>query len=95
MESNAIIEKLTNLEKLIIGTTKQIFTVDDVVNYTGFSKSYVYKLVHNNILPYSKPNNRTLFFTKSEIDEWLLQNKSKSISQIEKEALSYTHSNKK
>ena len=95
MESNAIIEKLTNLEKLIIGTSKQIFTVDDVVNYTGFSKSYVYKLVHNNILPYSKPNNRTLFFTKSEIDEWLLQNKSKSISQLEKEALSYTNSNKK
>lgn len=95
MESNAIIEKLTNLEKLIIGSNKQIFTVDDVVNYTGFSKSYVYKLVHNNILPYSKPNNRTLFFTKSEIDEWLLQNKSKSISQLEKEALSYTNSNKK
>jgi len=95
MESNAIIEKLTNLEKLIIGTTKQIFTVDDVVNYTGFSKSYVYKLVHNNILPYSKPNNKTLFFTKSEIDEWLLQNKSKSISQIQKEATSYTNSHKK
>ncbi|WJS93880.1 helix-turn-helix domain-containing protein [Flavobacterium johnsoniae] len=95
MESNAIFQKLAQLEKLIIGTTKQIFTVDDVVNYTGFSKSYVYKLVHMNILPYSKPNNRTLFFTKSEIDEWLLQNKSKSISQIQKEATSYTNSNKK
>ncbi|WPO78198.1 helix-turn-helix domain-containing protein [Flavobacterium sp. KACC 22761] len=95
MESNAIFQKLAQLEKLIIGTTKQIFTVDDVVNYTGFSKSYVYKLVHMNILPYSKPNNRTLFFTKSEIDEWLLQNKSKSISQIQKEATSYTNSHKK
>jgi hypothetical protein len=63
MESNAIIQKLTQLEKLIIGRTKQIFT-DDVVNYTGFLKSYVYKLVHNNILPYSKPNNRTLFLLK-------------------------------
>lgn len=95
MESNAIIQKLTQLEKLIIGTNKQIFTVDDVVNYTGFSKSYVYKLVHNNILPYSKPNNRTLFFTKTEIDEWLLQNKSKSISQIEREAINYTNTIKK
>jgi excisionase family DNA binding protein len=95
MESNAIFQKLAQLEKLIIGTTKQIFTVDDVVNYTGFSKSYVYKLVHMNILPYSKPNNRTLFFTKSEIDEWLLQNKSKSISQIQNEAANYTNSHKK
>lgn len=95
MESNSILQKLNRLETLIIGTSKQIFTVDDVVNYTGFSKSYVYKLVHNNILPYSKPNNRTLFFTKSEIDEWLMKNKSKSISQIEQEAVSYTNSTKK
>jgi excisionase family DNA binding protein len=94
MESNAIIQKLTQLEKLIIGTNKQIFTVDDVVNYTGFSKSYVYKLVHQQIIPYSKPNNRTLFFLKSEIDEWMLQNKSKSISQIEQEATTYVNSRK-
>ncbi|MEC5166900.1 prophage regulatory protein [Flavobacterium sp. PL11] len=94
MESNLIIQKLTQLEKLIIGNNKQIFTVDDVVNYTGFSKSYVYKLVHKNILPYSKVNNRTLFFEKSEIDSFLLQNKSKSISQIEKEAITYVNSKK-
>jgi prophage regulatory protein len=91
MESNLIIQKLNRLENLIIGTSKQIFTVEDVVNYTGFSKSYVYKLVHNNILPYSKPNNRTLFFVKTEIDEWMLQNKSKSISQIEQEAHNYVN----
>lgn len=95
MENNAIIQKLNQLEKLIIGTTKQIFTVEDVVNYTGFSRSYVYKLVHNNILPYSKPNNRTLFFNKKEIDDWLLQNKSKSVSQLENEASNYTNLKKK
>ena len=95
MDSNLIIQKLERLEALIIGTSQQIFTVDDVVSYTGFSKSYVYKLVHNNILPYSKPNNRTLFFTKKEIDEWLMQNKSKSISQIEQEAISYINSKNK
>jgi prophage regulatory protein len=49
MDSNLIIQKLVRLETLIIGTSKQIFTVDDVVSYTGFSKSYVYKLVHSNI----------------------------------------------
>ncbi|HEY1194744.1 helix-turn-helix domain-containing protein [Flavobacterium sp.] len=95
MESHELLQKLNRLESLIIGTSKQILNVDDVVNYTGFSKSYVYKLVHKNILPYSKPNNRTLFFTKKEIDEWLLQNKSKSISQIEQEAINYTNSTKK
>ena len=91
MESNdVILKKLNKLEILIVSTAKQILTVDDLINYTGFSRSYIYKLVHKSIIPYSKPNGKTLFFQKNEIDEWLLQNKSSSISQLEQKANSYT-----
>ena len=91
MESNdVILKKLNQLEILIVSTAKQILTVEDLINYTGFSRSYIYKLVHKSIIPYSKPNGKTLFFQKNEIDEWLLQNKSSSISQLEKKANSYT-----
>ena len=91
MESNdVILKKLNQLEILIVSTAKQILTVEDLINYTGFSRSYIYKLVHKSIIPYSKPNGKTLFFQKNEIDEWLLQNKSFSISQIEKRATDYT-----
>ena len=91
MESNdVILKKLNQLEILIVSTAKQILTVEDLINYTGFSRSYIYKLVHMSILPYSKPNGKTLFFQKNEIDEWLLQNKSSSISQLEQKANSYT-----
>ncbi|WP_449401362.1 helix-turn-helix domain-containing protein [Chryseobacterium wanjuense] len=41
------------------------FNVEELADYTGFSKSYIYKLVHSNIIPYSKPNGKTLFFEKS------------------------------
>ena len=90
MDANeVIIEKLNKLETLLVSSVKQILTVEDLINYTGFSRSYIYKLVHKSIIPYSKPNGKTLFFQKKEIDEWLLQNKSKSISQLEKEAINY------
>ncbi len=95
MESNdVILKKLNQLEILIVSTAKQILTVEDLINYTGFSRSYIYKLVHKSIIPYSKPNGKTLFFQKNEIDEWLLQNKSSSISQLEKKALNYTATRK-
>ena len=91
MDANeVIIEKLNNLETLLVSSVKQILTVEDLSNYTGFSRSYIYKLVHKSIIPYSKPNGKTLFFQKNEIDEWLLQNKSSSISQLEQKANSYT-----
>ena len=95
MENNDILQKLNRIETLIVGSSKQIFTIDDLVNYTGFSKSYLYKLVGKNVLTYYKPNNRTLFFTKKEVDDWLLSVKHKSISQIEQEARSYSNSSKK
>jgi prophage regulatory protein len=95
MESNdVILKKLNQLEILIVSTAKQILTVEDLINYTGFSRSYIYKLVHKSVIPYSKPNGKTLFFQKNEIDEWLLQNKSFSNSQIKQKALNYTASRK-
>lgn len=90
-----IIEKLNKLETLLVSSAKQILTVEDLINYTGFSRSYIYKLVHKNILPYSKPNGKTLFFQKNEIDTFLLQNKSSSISQIQQKAVDYTLTSKK
>lgn len=95
MENQLIIEKLNRLERLIVDSTKEILNVEDLINYTGYKRSYIYKLVHNNILPYSKPNGKTLFFEKSEIDEWLLQNKSQSISQIENKAHDYINNSRK
>lgn len=95
MENHLILEKLNRLERLIVDSNKEIFNVEDLINYTGYKRSYIYKLVFNNILPYSKPNGKTLFFQKSEIDAWLLQNKSQSISQIEDKAQDYINSIKK
>jgi excisionase family DNA binding protein len=95
MESNdVILKKLIQLEILIVNTAKQILTVEDLINYTGFSRSYIYKLVHKSVLPYSKPNGKTLFFQKNEIDDWLLRNKSYSVSQLEQKAINYTNSKK-
>ena len=95
MENQIIIEKLNRLEKLIIDSTKVILNVEDLVNYTGYKQSYIYKLVHKNILPYTKPNGSKIFFIKSEIDSWLRQNKSKSISQIQEEAHNYINNSRK
>lgn len=90
MENNEIIlHKLNRIEKHIF-SLKSIFNVEELAEYTGFKKSYIYKLVHSNALPFSKPNGKVLFFDKRKIDDWLLQNASKSLSEIQQEALEYS-----
>jgi len=93
METQKILERLQKIEELLTKTTKPILTVDDLINYSGYSRSYIYKLVHRNAIPFYKPGGKNLFFKREEINEWLLQNKSKSESELEEEA--YNHINKK
>lgn len=95
METNLILEKLERIEAILSKTAKTFLTVDDLIDYTGFKRSYIYKLVHLNEIPYSKPQGKLLFFDRIEIDEWLRQNKSKSKSQISNNAIDYFFKSKK
>lgn len=94
MENELILHKLNRIEKYISGL-KPILNVDELSDYTGFKKSYIYKLVHANLLPYSKPNGKILFFEKSKIDQWLLSNNSKSHDEILAESVEYASKSKK
>jgi excisionase family DNA binding protein len=53
---------------------KTILNFNDLTNYTGLSKSYLYKLTSNGLLPAYKPFGKCLFFDKIEVDNWLKQN---------------------
>ena len=95
MEKNEIIlYKLSRIEKYIFGL-KEILNVEELSDYTGFKKSYIYKLVHSNLIPYSKPNNKVLFFDRKKIDEWLLSNSSRSLAEIKAQSLELSFKNKK
>jgi excisionase family DNA binding protein len=88
MDTILILERLDRLEKLLIGS-KEVLTFDEASDYTGISRSYLYKLTASGKIPHSKPNGKMLFFEKRKLVDWLLQNKRKSKQKIETEALAY------
>jgi prophage regulatory protein len=45
--------------------------------------------VRKHILPCYKPNINLLYFKKSELEDWMMQNRSKSMAEIESEAAAY------
>ncbi|MGV0923969.1 helix-turn-helix transcriptional regulator [Empedobacter tilapiae] len=91
---NLILEKLLSIETLLLNK-KKVLTPDELSNYTGYSKSTIYKMVQNNILPHSKPNGKHLFFDKDLIDQWLLSKGNKSKDQLKSEAYKYTATHRK
>ncbi|MGB8704807.1 MAG: DNA-binding protein [Gillisia sp.] len=59
--------------KVLLSHTKKVMNVEDLVKYTGLSKSKIYKLTHLKLIPTgNNPNIRQKFFDKDKIDAWLL-----------------------
>lgn len=81
-------ERLSRIENLLLGT-KKILNFDELVEYTGLSKSYLYKLTANGAIPFSKPSGKVLFFEKDKIDQWLLENSCQTNAEIEAKASLY------
>lgn len=68
---------------------KIFFTMAEAKVYTGFSYSYLYKLTHQNKIPYYKPQGKLIFFKKEEIDQWLGQNRIASKSELQQKPKDY------
>ena len=54
---------------------KKVLTMDELAQYTGLSKSYLYKLTSQKVIPHYKPNGKLVFFEREEVEKWLLSAK--------------------
>jgi len=68
---------------------KSILTIQDLANYTGWSKSYIYKKTSDGTLKFSKPLNKTIFFSKEWIDGFLMSNPNKTTAEIDSQATTF------
>lgn len=70
-------------------TQNKVLTFEQGCQYLGYAKSYVYKLTSAGILPFSKPNKKSIFFEREKLENWMLSNASKSHAEREIEAATY------
>ncbi|MBC3539811.1 helix-turn-helix domain-containing protein [Rufibacter sp. H-1] len=85
-------ERLANIEKALeksLILQKEVLTQEEVVIYTGYSSSYLYKLTSSNSIPHYKPLGNKLYFKRAELDEWMLSNRNKTVEEIKEEASSF------
>ena len=87
--------KLEEMQRLIISTTKEVLTLEEVALYTGMSKAHIYRLTSSRAIPHYKPSGGCLFFKKDEIVKWLLRGRRATDEELEIEAQTYLTNNKK
>lgn len=57
-----------------MNSTKKILTSKEVIELTGYSESWLRKAVQKNVISYYKPNSKTIFFKRSDIEAYMLSN---------------------
>lgn len=65
--------------------TKDILSFKEAAQYLDLSESSLYKLTSDSKITFHKPNGGKLYFKKSDLDKWMLQNESKSVVETENE----------
>ena len=72
--------------KSVVYASKEVLNLEEAAMFLGISKSSLYKMTHNHVIPYFRPNNKMVYFEKSELLKWLRQNPIASQAQISEEA---------
>lgn|SRR5574344_1297348 len=52
---------------------KRMLTLIEAAEYLGCSKSQLYKLTSNKIIPHFKPTGKTVYFEVKELNDWIKQ----------------------
>jgi excisionase family DNA binding protein len=79
---------------------KPFLTFQEAIQFTGLSKSHLYKLTSKGLIPHSKPTGKLIFFERIKLEEWLRQNTCEGLTQaqlekLEQQASAYVMTGKK
>ena len=78
MTPSELQKELEQIKTLLL-SKKNVLNINELAEYTKYSKSYIYKLTSRNAIPYFKPSGKSVFFDMVEIDTWLLKNKHRQV----------------
>ena len=82
MDNIKLEERLDRIENLLLGS-KKVLTLEEACDYTGMSRSYLYKLTSTGAIPHCKPSGKLIYFDIDLLNEWLLNNQQDSHFQLE------------
>ena len=81
-------ERFDRLEAATLIGAKETLTADEAAIYTGYSIKGIYTLTSNKQIPHYKRNGK-LYFKKTELDEWMTENRVLTTQAINSRAATY------
>ena len=77
--------RVQSLEQLL-HQGKDVLTLEEAAKFMGIARSSLYKMTHEQTIPFYKPNGKMIFFEKSDLLAWVRKNRVSSETEISEEA---------
>ena len=74
-------KELSDVRRALAGM-KDVLPLSDAADYLGLTRSALYKLTHNNEIPFYKPHGKMCYFERIELDNWMRRGLVMSKTQI-------------
>ena len=68
---------------------KEILSFREALQYMDVSQSFLYKLTSKKAIEFTKPNGGKIYFRKSDLDNWMLQNESTTAKVLEEKVINH------
>jgi excisionase family DNA binding protein len=82
-------ERFDRLETLIGTSGKEVLNFQEAAHFLDVSASHLYKLTSQGIVPHSKPQGKKLYFSKRELEAWLLSKPIQTREALEARAITH------
>ena len=79
--------KLDEVKAYALLGSKDALTLHEVSLLTGLSRSHLYRLTSMHAIPFYRPNDKLLYFSKKEVEKWMLANRQATELENEQAAL--------
>jgi excisionase family DNA binding protein len=71
----------------------EILSLSEAAEFLKVSKSCIYKLTSAKKIPHFVPGGKRIYFKKSDLENWILQNRITPVAEIESKTESYLSRN--
>ena len=88
-EYKELTSQIDVLKKLILAGSKEVLSIDECATFTNLSVNHIYRLTSQRAIPFYKPMGGKIYFKKKEIENWLLQGRQATDSEIKSQAKTY------
>lgn len=88
-------QELDAIKRYTLLGAKNVLNLEDVALLTGLSKSHLYKLTCQKMIPHYKQNGKQMWFDKAEIEAWQKQKRVTTQAEAEQQAIAYAVTGKK